>query len=130
MSFAKEILHAQAYLEQNGHMCLVPHDTDEFIRGGIQKSSDAVFRKINHDLIRKHYEKIKEADAVLILNMSKNGIENYLGANTFLEMGFALALNKTIFLLNPLPANPYIQDEAEAMLPIVLNGDLELIRTG
>ena len=30
--------------------------------------------------------KICEADALLVCNFTKKGIENYIGANTFLEM--------------------------------------------
>lgn len=127
MSFASEMLDTQAYLEQNGHVCLIPHDIEESLIGTVDKSGNAVFRKIHLNLIRRHYEKIKEADAVLILNIEKNGIVNYIGANTFLEMGFALVLNKTIFLFNPLPDNPFIRDETESMMPIILNGSLKMI---
>ena len=56
-----------------------------------------------------------------------NGIPNYIGGNTFLEMGFAHVLNKKVFLLNNIPAMPY-DDEIKDMQPIVLNGDLLKIK--
>lgn len=130
MSFAKEMLMVQEQLEQNGHVCILPHETDEFVKGTVRKSEDAAFRKIHYDLIRRHYEKIKESDAVLVLNIYKNGMKDYIGANTFLEMGFAFVLGKAIFLLNPLPDNPYLRAEAEAMMPIVLHGNLQIIGEG
>ena len=68
------------------------------------------------------------ADAVLVLNYDKNGIKNYIGANTFMEMGFAHILNQKIFVLNPLPEFEFYRTEIEAMRPIILNGDLSKIK--
>jgi hypothetical protein len=59
--------------------------------------------------------------------LDKNGIKNYIGGNTFLEMGFAHVLNQKIFLLNPIPEIPFYKTEIEAMRPVVLNGDLAKI---
>ena len=69
---------------------------------------------------------IKESDAVLVVNVDKNDIKNYIGGNTLLEMGFAHVLNKKIFLLNNIPDISY-KDELRAMQPIVLNNDLSKI---
>lgn len=68
------------------------------------------------------------ADAVLAVNLDKHGIKNYIGGNTFLELGFAHVLNQKIFLLNPIPDMPYYKTEIVAMKPIVINGDLSQIR--
>ncbi len=94
--------------------------------GGVP-DANIVQRKIKHDLIRKHFEKIQESDAILVLNLTKNGAPYYIGANTFLEMGFAHILGLRIFLLHQLPDNPYIRSEAEAMRPTVLYGNLSHI---
>lgn len=59
--------------------------------------------KIENDLIRDYFEKIKNADAILVVNVDKEGISNYIGGNSFLEMGFAHILNKPIFILDLLP---------------------------
>jgi hypothetical protein len=64
----------------------------------------------------------------LVLNFDKNGIKNYIGANTFLEIWFAHVHHKKIFLLNDFPDQPYIHDEIHAMEPIVINNDLTLIK--
>ncbi|MDP3992633.1 MAG: hypothetical protein Q8Q05_00195 [bacterium] len=58
----------------------------------------------------------------------KHGIKNYIGGNTFLEMGFAHILNQKIFLLNPVPEMPYYQTEIVAMRPVVINGDFAKIK--
>jgi len=91
------------------------------------KAGDAVFREqAGQDLIKRYYNMIKEADAILIVNGDKKGIKNYIGGNTFLEMGFAYTMDKKIFLLNPIPDMAY-RDELEAMKPIILDNDLSKI---
>ena len=77
-------------------------------------------------MIRGYFDVIRQHDAVLIYNHSKNGIENYVGGNTLIEMAFAHVLNKRIFMYNPVPDMNY-RDEIEAMKPRVLNGDLTRI---
>ena len=57
------------------------------------------------------------------MNYDVGEIENYIGGNSFLEMGMAYYLGKPIYLLNPIPEMPYIS-EIEAMEPTVLSGDL------
>ena len=68
------------------------------------------------------------ADAVFVLNLDKNGIPNYIGGNTFLEIGFAYVLGQKIFLFNPIPDIPLYKTEIEAMKPIILNKDLSLVK--
>lgn len=74
------------------------------------------------------FEKLKTSDALLVLNKSqKGGRENYISGSSFLEMGFAHALGKRIYLLQGIPEISY-KDEILAMHPIVLDGDLEKIK--
>jgi hypothetical protein len=82
--------------------------------------------KIENDYIRYHYNEILKNDAILVLNFDKNGIKNYIGGNTLIEMGQAYVNNKKIFLLNPVPDMQY-KDEIVAVEPIVINGNLKLI---
>jgi len=72
-------------------------------------------------------DKILKSDAILVVNITKDNIENYVGANTFLEIGFAHYKQKKIFLLNPLPGQSYIIDELETVEPEIINGDLSKI---
>ena len=89
--------------------------------------TESTEEKIIDDLIRGYFEEIKSSDAVLAVNEDKNGILNYIGGNTFLEIGFAHVLDKKIYLLNDIPEVSY-KAEIIAMQPIVLNGDLKKIR--
>ncbi len=68
-----------------------------------------------------------QSPPVMVPDKDKNGIKNYIGANTLLEMGLAFHLNKKIFLLNPVPEISY-KEEILGMKPIVLNGNVELIK--
>lgn len=80
--------------------------------------------KIKHDLIREYYNKIKDADIVLVVNPQKNGIQGYIGGNTLIEMAFAHVLNKKLICLYPIPDLQYTSEIA-AFQPIVLNGNLD-----
>ena len=77
-------------------------------------------------MIRQSEEKIKNLDAVLVLNYDKNGQKNYIGGATFLEIYDAFRLNKKIFFINDLPEG-MLKDELIGFSPIIINGNLELI---
>jgi len=71
------------------------------------------YAKIHGD----HYKKISESDIVFVLNVEKDGVENYIGPSTFAEIAFAIGLNLAldkkieIYSLNPLPRNlPYSKE--------------------
>lgn len=74
-----------------------------------------------------HFAKEEWADAILVLNCDKKGVAGYVGANTLIEMGMAMYLRKPIYMFNPLPEIDY-KEEILGMKPIVLNGDLTLIK--
>ncbi len=76
--------------------------------------------------IMQHFEKVAWSEVILVLNYDKNGIKNYIGPNTLMEMGLALWLNKKIFLLNSIPEMSYLE-EICGMKPIVIEGDLQKI---
>jgi hypothetical protein len=80
------------------------------------------------DAIQAHFKKILWSDAVLIVNSEKKGIVNYIGANTFLEIGYAFGNNKRIFILNDLPTQSAYTEELRGMNPSVLQGDLSKIQ--
>ena len=69
---------------------------------------------------------IKENDAILVLNEEKNGVKNYIGGATFLEMFKAFELGKAIFLFNPIPEG-ILSDEIKALKPVILNKNISLL---
>jgi len=127
LSFPDEV---QAIADELKKLC---HEVD--LPNGImnraieQADFDAVSAKHDggYDAMRAHFAKIRESDALLVCNFTKKGIDNYIGANTFLEMGYAYSLELPIYTYNPLPDLPYINDEIRAFDVIELNGDLNKI---
>jgi len=129
MTFSKEMVKIADKLKQNNHEVILPRYTEKYASMILTSeiSHESVKNKISHDLIRDYFNKIKNSDAVLIVNLDKNGIKNYIGGNSFLEMGFAHVLKKSVFLLNDIPDMPY-NDEIKAMQPVILNNDFDRIK--
>ncbi len=127
VKFFDEMVELQKKLEENGHTVLMPIK----VSGVDYWSDDATSRieaKRRLGLLEKHMDKIERSDAILVANYTKGDIKNYIGANTFLEMGFARYRNKKIFLLNPIPDQKYISDELLSWEPIVIEDNLEKIQ--
>ena len=82
-------------------------------------------------MYKQSEDTIKNMDAVLVLNYDKNKdgkiYKNYIGGATFLEMYDAFRLGKRIFLINEIPEG-ILFDEIEGFNPIILNGNLDLIK--
>ena len=128
LSFTDEVKKIADRLHELGHEVLLPNGV---IIDAIHKPDfDSVEAKRGngYDFVREHFKKIEESDAVLVCNFTKNGIDNYVGANTFLEMGFAYYVKKPIYALNPLPDYKYINDELLNFDVMVINGDLSEIK--
>ena len=75
-----------------------------------------------------HFDKIKDpkTEIVLIVNTTKNNIENYIGPNSFAEIAFAFYFNKETYLLNDY-YEPYL-DELKAWKVKVLHNNLDNIK--
>ncbi len=139
ITYVVEMDECKHVLEKIGHEVQSPPvmvpDKDGILMHSLEQSklrkqgdhSEAWMQDKKAELIHDHFNKVEWSDAVLIYNKDKHNIKNYIGANTLLEMGLAFYLNKKIFLLNPVPEISY-KEEILGMKPIVINGDLELIK--
>ncbi len=129
MSASKEMVEVEKQLLALGHEVVLPEFTHDYAAMfTVDKAhTESARNKVQYDLIRIHFDKIKAGDAILVVNVERYGISGYIGGNSFLEMGFAFVLDKPIYLLNQLPECSY-RDELEAMRPIVLAGDIGKIR--
>lgn len=78
-------------------------------------------------LIEGHFKKIVDGNAILVVNLKKNGIAGYIGGNTLMEMAIAFQFQKPIFVLYPIYENSPFQEEIFGMEPIFLDGDLNKI---
>ena len=141
IDFTSKIKEVADILSEQGHEVDIPLTSQRIINGELtlkkflnekNKNGYGVFRKnvmkkVKDDVIKHHYHKIKESDSIFVLNLEKKGVANYIGGNTFLEMGFAHVLNKAIYLYNDIPNLSYT-DEITTMQPVILDGDLFKIK--
>lgn len=110
----EDILKIKEKLEDKGYHVLLPEECLKDIPKKIAS--------------RTHFSRIenKNNEIVLIVNTTKNGIENYIGPNSFAEIAFAFYFNKNIFLLNDY-YEPYL-DELTAWNVTPLKGNLNNIK--
>lgn len=112
-----------------GHEAFISSLAAPFIgKSDQEKETIKLYQKNNLDAIREFWNLMQGADAVLVANYDNHGIKNYIGGNTFLEMGFAHVLHQKIYLLNPIPKMPHYETEIIAMKPEVIKGDLKKIK--
>lgn len=128
MSASRKMLEVKEYLDSRNIETHIPRNIEKYANKSkkLEDKNESVANKIQYDLIRDYYRQIQKADAVLVVNEDKDGTKNYIGGNSFLEMGYAYALNKPIYLLNRIPDMLYT-DEIIVFQPVVLNGDLSKI---
>ena len=88
-------------------------------------------QKFKAKMYKQSEDTIKKMDSVLVLNLDKEKdskiLKNYIGGATFLEMYDAFRLGKKVYLYNDIP-DGMLYDEIEGFGPIIINGDLELIK--
>ncbi|MDD5331811.1 MAG: hypothetical protein PHE43_03240 [Candidatus Nanoarchaeia archaeon] len=128
MQFTDKMLEVCENLRKLGHEAFLT----DLHRSMIGKDSEEIekikiYQKYNMDAIREFWREMQGADAVLVLNLDKHGIENYIGGNTLMEIGFAHVLNQKVFLMNPVPDMFYCKTEIEAVKPKIIYGDLKNI---
>jgi len=114
-------------LEFNGHIISLPNCFDDpSIEARQKKLNNEDYAKWKASMIMHSEKVISDIDAVLVLNFEKQGVPNYIGGATFLEMYDAFRLNKKIFLFNDTP-DGILRDEIAGFCPILINGDLSKI---
>lgn len=124
-AFYEKIPLIKEKLEKNGHTITLPNcydcpETEAKYRGTQEHASWKA------EMIKHSEQVIASGDAVLVLNYTKNNIDNYIGGATFLEMYDAFRLGKTIYMINDIP-NGLLKDEIIGFNPIIINGDLDKI---
>lgn len=121
MKHAKKIIEWKKKLESQGFEVETPLMYSKYngdfhairdVEGNLEE-----FERYKRIATKKHFQKIKESDILLVLNYDKNGIKNYIGGNTFAEIAYAYGLNIChnknieIYTVNPLPEDlPYSEE--------------------
>ena len=130
--FYSKIEEVKQELEKKGNEIFLPNCYDD--PTAEQKAWDLgveEHQKFKAKMYKQSENIISKMDAVLVLNLDKEKdgkvLKNYIGGATFLEMYDAFRLGKKIFLYNDIP-DGMLYDEIEGFGPIVINGDLDLIK--
>ena len=111
MKVKDKIIEIAKTLESKGYNVLLPIECMK----GLEKSIAS----------RSHLDRIinPQNKIILVVNDTKNGVENYIGANSFAEIAFGFYFNKQVYLLNDI-YEPY-KDELIGWNIITLKGDLD-----
>jgi len=98
MSFYKQMLECKIELQKFGINCIVPKNENELINILNEKEFCSFKQRVSNAYLRKIRD--KNTTAVLIYNGTKNGVKNYIGTSTLIELATALSWNKKIYLFD------------------------------
>lgn len=134
-SFYRQVLETEAVLKEMGYLVLIPLTANKMKKSGdFRVETYKTWFKDPKNYARKtfltkhHFNKIVRGDAILVLNYEKNRVKGYIGGAVLCEMAIALNFKKKIYVLNPIDKSCSYAEEIYAMQPIILNGNLSLIK--
>ena len=125
MDFYPEMLRLSELLRKKGFTVYLP----EAEEGKPPYSNLPIHEKIfqKRHFIDAHLNKIRKSDAILVVNLPKKQIGGYIGSNTLMEIAFAYALHKAIYLLHPMDEQNCL-DEVQSLGAMILNGDIRALQ--
>ncbi len=125
MAFAREMIVVKGQLESLGHVAYISDFVKDFLGKSEEEKVELNKKNVEQkDAIREFWNKIQNCDAILVLNLDRKGISNYIGGNALMEIGFAHVLQKKIFLMNAIPEISFYKAEIEGIKPIILHGNI------
>jgi hypothetical protein len=105
----------QDSLEAAGHQAILPQ-TEE----GLTK----------RQYIDEHMSRLQDSEALLLANFDDERGDGYIGASCFFEAGWAFALGKPVYTLQPIDATSPFAEDLMAIDCQVINGDMSKIKGG
>lgn len=127
MAFAKEMDSAKNLLEQMGYEVFVPLDTYHVMDDPAKKTDVTFLKELG--VGRGDAELVAKADAFIILNYPKHGIDGYIGPGAYRDLSIAWWLKKIIFFLFPYDENQNNHKyEMLGFEPIILDGEIKNIK--
>lgn len=131
MAFAKEMYAAKETLEEAGFEVGLPFETEVHLQNPafVDDLNANLQYCIDNEVLRKSFDFIASADAVVVLNYPRKGVEGYVGASTLMEIAFAYYFKKKLYLLFDLPDFESMRwaHEIRIMQPTILHGDLSKV---
>lgn len=128
MQYTEKMMAIRDQLISMGHDAYLTSFAPDFVgKSDSEKEAIKLAQKSYADPLTEFWQLMQGGDAVLVLNLDKHGIKNYIGGNTLMEIGFAHVLKQKVFLWNEIPEIPYYKTEIISVNPIVINQDLNNI---
>lgn len=134
VSFYKEVLDVQKELKKLGYKVRLPGVATIMQKSGNYdvnyyktwfKDNDY---KQKTKLMKDHFKKVIESDAILVINNKKHNINGYIGGNVLMEMVLAFHYKKPIYIYYPiLKTHPFLE-EVYGLNSVIINGDLQKIK--
>lgn len=121
LDFKENMIFVKKYVEAKANTRVMLPELTRYQDIRDVNGDDTTFTKIKNRLTKENFRNVEICDALLILNYTHRGIENYIGGNSFMEMVIAFYLNKPIFILNPIPEKMPYTEEIKSLYPIVVN---------
>lgn len=123
MAFFDTMKQVKFELEQLGIRTIIPEDESHLPSNLSEESFNRFKRKVSRDYLTKIRE--SGTTAILVLNETKKGIDNYIGANTLAEIVMAFSWGRKIFIFNDFYTP--LADELIAWECTPINRDLSII---
>jgi non-canonical (house-cleaning) NTP pyrophosphatase len=120
MKFDPEMQIVKKQLEDLGHEVQKPN----VVEGHVYEDNLDENAALKRGFIDQHFRKIDESEAIVVVNPEKNGVPNYIGGNSLIEIAYAYSQGLEIFILHGMPHVSYA-DEIRGMNPIVLDGSIK-----
>ncbi len=131
-NFYRQAVEVQEKLEKMGYKAIIPGNAEIMKKtGDYDVSHYKTWVNNEKDYHKKaafmtaHFEEVEKADAILVLNYEKHGVDNYIGGNVLIEMALAFYLKKPIFVLNEIPEASSFVEEIKGLGSVPLHGKLE-----
>lgn len=129
MHFSEKMLEVAEQLKELGHVPILSNFVNSFPgKSDEEKEKIKLAQKYEEDAMKKDWQAMSHADALLVINVERHGIPNYIGGNTLFEIAAGYFSDKKIFLYNPIPEIPIYKTELIGIKSTILNGDLALIK--
>lgn len=133
-SFYKDVIEVEKELKKMGFKVKIPKTANKMRKSNnfdvnhykTWYNNKADY-KIKRQLMNDHFRKVMEADAILVLNKKKNGIEGYIGGNGLMEMTIAYHYKKPIFIFDKISDKLNVSEEVYGLNPFFVNKDLRLL---